>query len=105
MTLNDEAFFEAAQALAVKMLEQTAPELRIKLGLETALLHPANPKQTEVLVEFYSQSLATFSKAPDQATAILGNYSSKIDAKQHSELAALTVVANVILNLDEFLTH
>lgn len=105
MTLNDEAFFEAAQALAVRMLEQTTAEQRIKLGLETALLHPANPQQTEVLVELYSQSAATFRTAPDQTTAVLGSYSSKIDTGQHAELAALTVVANVILNLDEFLTH
>ena len=40
-----------------------------------------------------------------QAHQMLGRFADQVPADQQAEVAALTVVANVILNLDEFLTH
>jgi len=119
MTLNDEAFVEAAQALAARMDKEASDsrmsgdadsasnpgQRAIEFGLQTALLHPADPQQTQVLLDLYLETLARYSQNPDQATLMIGKYAEQVAVERHPQLAALTVVANVILNLDEFLTH
>jgi Protein of unknown function (DUF1553)/Protein of unknown function (DUF1549)/Planctomycete cytochrome C len=95
VTLNDEAFVEMAKALAGKMKEAgKAPEEQIAHGLQRALIRPAKLEEVAVLKELYSARLEHYTQHPDEAKKLAGD----------PELAALTAVANVILNLDEFLT-
>lgn len=105
MTLNDEGFVEAAQALAIEMAKLETPEAQITRGLEKALVRPADPRKVSTLVNLYLESVEAYQKTPDEATKMLGHFASQHPNETHQELAALVIVANVILNLDEFLTH
>ena len=106
MTLNDETFVECAQHLAAKMQQHAAEvDRQIEFGLTTALQRPADPRQTSTLQNLYSQTLGRFANDATAASQMAGL--DEIDSKannQVAELAALTVVANVILNLDAFFT-
>ncbi|MFO0910754.1 MAG: PSD1 and planctomycete cytochrome C domain-containing protein [Isosphaeraceae bacterium] len=108
VTLNDPAFVEAAQALARRMAREggDTPAGRIARGLQLALVRQPNPREVEALVSLYQRRLAAFRANPGDARAFatdpLGPLPPGSDA---ADLAALTAVGNVILNLDEFLSH
>ena len=109
VTLNDAVYVEAAQALARRMVRDSASletRARISMGLELALLRPAKPAEVDSLTQLYNDQLAWYSQKPAEAekmaTVPLGPLPQGTNA---AELAALTNVANVILNLDEFLTR
>jgi hypothetical protein len=96
VTLNDTAFVEMAQALAKKMQAAgSTPEAQIADGLQRALVRPAKPQEVAVLKELYDARRKAATEHPDEAKKLAAD----------AELAALTAVANVILNLDEFLTR
>ncbi len=103
-TLNDPAFFEAAQALAALMMKLAGPDeaARVTYGFRRALTR--HPTQAEVgkLLDFYHQELAHYRSDPkDAASVIKGFANSSLDPAQQ---AAWTMVANVMLNLDEAVT-
>ncbi len=100
MTLNDETFIAAAKALSSTMAEGESVEEQITIGLETALLHPAREDHLSVLVELYQETLVEYESDPTLAASLLGSEGAELN-----RTAALVVVANVILNLDEFLTR
>lgn len=109
VTLNDPAYLEAAQALARRMVKEstsTSLEDRLAYGLQLALIRPAQPIEITALTKLYENRLAYYAAHPDEATKFatdpLGPLS---DGMKAAELAALTAVGNVILNLDEFLTR
>ncbi len=99
MTLNDIAFIEAAQSLA-KLMTAHSENLQEQIahGLHRALLRPGTPEQIDVLTHLYQENLATYQAELEAAKKMSGS----IENPAH--LAALTVVANIILNLDSFLT-
>ncbi|MHB8733711.1 MAG: PSD1 and planctomycete cytochrome C domain-containing protein [Terriglobales bacterium] len=113
-TLNDPAFFEAARGLAQRMVREggTTPEERVSYGfrLSTARL-PQAPERT-ALVAFYRQQLGEFQENPAAARRLL--HLPAVTAVQTAnpsappasaaELAAWTMVGNVLLNMDETLT-
>jgi len=106
-TLNDEVFFEAARALAARLLRETpAPatnEKRAAYGFRLAVTR--TPTQDEVgrIVASYAHHLERFRKEPDAAARAIKAYAGAgIDA---AEQAAWTLVANSLLNLDEALTR
>ena len=105
MTLNDECFVEAAQALAIDMAKMGTPETQIAHGLEKALVRPADPRKVSTLINLYQESIEAYKETPDEATKMLGGFAEQHPTETHQQLAALVIVANVILNLDEFLTH
>lgn len=105
MTLNDPSFVEAAQGLA-KMMRQHSEDIeaRIRFGLKSALFRQPNLEQVATLSELYQSTLQHYATATEQARQLSGTDANTTDAVA-SELAALTVVSNVILNLDEFLSR
>ena len=105
MTLNGEAFVEAAQALAVQMFQQETVQQQVAKGLKLALCRPSRLEQVTTLQKLYLETLTHYQARPDQAAELIGENASQHPKEHHPRLAALTVVANVILNLDEFLTH
>lgn len=105
VTLNDPVYIEAAQALGRKMFKASDTNAgRIGFGLEAALCRPIQPEEIEVLRTLHEKALTIFKSQPEaankMATDPLGALPEGLDA---SEMAAWTVVANSILNLDEFL--
>lgn len=108
VTLNDPAFVEAAQGLARRMVKEGGARLedRIARGLEWALIRPAQPNELAVLTKLYENRKVYYVAHADEAmkfaTEPMGPVPEGMDTK---DLAALTAVSNVILNLDEFVTR
>jgi hypothetical protein len=107
VTLNDPVYVEAAQALARRVVTEggTSCEERCGFALRLALARPPRNEQVARLAELYQSELEHFrsdsAAALAMATDPLGPLPSGADA---AELAAWTVVANVVLNLDGVLT-
>ncbi len=107
VTLNDPVYVEAAQALARRIVREggatTADRARFALGL--CLVRPPGDQQVAQLVALYNDELAHFRQdlksAEQLATDPLGPLPKEMDP---AELAAWTVIGNVLLNLDGVLT-
>ena len=110
VTLNDPVYVEAAQALARRMVRETPGVAgqpgwgEARRGFRLVLGREPTDAELSRLVALYEQARASFEQAPDDATAMatdpLGPLPDDL-AEQAASLAAWTVVANVILNLDE----
>ena len=98
--LNDPVFVEASNRLAQKVFFKTQDsENQIINCYKSALQHNPNGKDLKALENLYEISLEQFKKKPSEMKAYL-----KGSQKPNAELAALSVVANAIINLDEFVT-
>ena len=75
------------------------PGAEIKAGYRCMLYQDISAKKLQVLLGLYQEALARFITAPVKAKEIMGG-SAKADAHE----AALVVVANAMLNLDEVIT-
>jgi hypothetical protein len=105
VTLNDPVYIEAAQALARRMTAAgKTPDDRVRYGFRLCLARDPSTAELGRLVHLYVTSHAAFAKEPDKArklaTEPLGPAPKGADL---AELAAWTVVSNVLLNLDEML--
>ena len=106
VTLNDPVYVEAAQALARRMVREggpTSPE-RAARGFRLVLARQPTAAEIDRLVRLHDDAQAGFKNDPDDATKMatdpLGPVPSDL-AVALDDLASWTVVANVILNLDE----
>jgi hypothetical protein len=104
VTLNDPVYIESAQALARKAVAEggATPAERAAYMFRLTLTRPPQGKELERLVALYDSALADFKQHADQAAKLatepLGATPPGVDP---GELAAWTLVGNVILNLDE----
>jgi hypothetical protein len=104
VTLNDPVYVEAAQALARRMVKEGGPSVgtRLTYGFRLCLVRPPRDAEMARLVSLYQQAREQYQQYPKEAQQIatepLGPLPAGMDA---AELAAWTVVANVLLNLDE----
>lgn len=103
VTLNDPVYVETAIALARHMQQNGGKDVAacIRSGYQTAMYKPLADNKLKVLQTLYTQALTEFRKDPKAAAKMLQSTNSDT---QQAELAALAVVANAIMNLDEFLT-
>jgi hypothetical protein len=105
VTLNDPVFVEAAQALARKAIQQTDDiDDRIAFAFRTCLIRPPRAAELRALTDLYHDAhlrlLERREEAKKLATVPLGELPEGIDV---ADVAAMTVVANVLLNLDEMI--
>ncbi len=106
--MNDPAFVEAARGLAERVVreEPAGPERRILKAFRHTLGRMPQPDEMGVLKRTYEQQLANFQSNPEAAAALLKVGESKaMDGQPTPELAAMTAVANVLLNLNETITR
>ena len=106
-TMNDVQFFEASRRLAERMVHEggPTPRARISHGFRLATARSPRPDELEVLVETYSEHLAEYRSNPMEALKAVSVGDSKPDESiDVNELAAYTMIGNLILNLDETLT-
>jgi hypothetical protein len=107
VTLNDPVFVEAAQALARRIVKEggSTPEERAAYALRLCQCRPARAEQVAQLVELFATEREHYRKDSKAAKALatdpLGPLPEGMEAE---ELAAWTVVANVLLNMDAVLT-
>jgi hypothetical protein len=105
VTLNDPVFVEAAQGLARRMAGagDIAPE-KVRRGYELCLGRGPDGKDEQRLLQLYDRARAAFEGAPDDARLMATEPLGPLpEGSDPVDLAALTVVGNVLLNLDEML--
>jgi hypothetical protein len=103
--LNDPVYIESAQALARRMVKESPSAdlpARLTRGFRLCLGRMPEPGEIERLLALYNQELDHFRADGKAAQAIAGPTAAPASADT-AELAAWTVVANVLLNLDETL--
>ncbi len=103
VTLNDPVYVEAAQALARWCLRlQGSPDEQIAGGFRRCLLRAPSAEELDSLVKLFAESQTRLESQPDFALRLaadpLGALPLDLDAVH---AASMTVVANVLLNLDE----
>ncbi|WP_375583993.1 PSD1 and planctomycete cytochrome C domain-containing protein [Cyclobacterium xiamenense] len=100
VTLNDPVYQEASYQLALRM-QQSGDEDPISWAYEKLLLQPISAEKHRYLRELQQFAEEDFAQ-DSQAMEDWLQFAPK--AEKDPELAALAVVANALLNLDEFLT-
>jgi hypothetical protein len=105
--MNDEQFVEAARHLARRMITEggNAPEDRLTYGFRLATARRPDAKELETLTQLLEQQLAFYRADKNAALKLLSDGASqRDDALEPGEHAAWTMMANLILNLDETIT-
>jgi hypothetical protein len=99
-TLNDSAYFVMARSLAMKMqAADSEPKNQIRKGYESMMFKPIAEKKLMTLLDLYETAKRKFMKDEKAMREITGDGS----ASPTAEAAALVLVANAMLNLDEWL--
>ncbi|TVS17174.1 MAG: DUF1553 domain-containing protein [Planctomycetaceae bacterium] len=105
--LNEVTFVEAARALATRMIREggKSPGERIAYGFQLALSRSPTPDESLVLLAGLEEDLARYAVDPQAAGKLVSFGEASVGNKlAQGELAAYTLTANVLLNLDEFIT-
>lgn len=106
--MNDVQHFEAARSLAERMLTEggSSVEGRIEFGYRTVLARPPLPEESAVVRRALEQHLERYAAAPEAARRVVAVGESKPRrGLAATELAAYTLTANLLLNLDETVTR
>jgi hypothetical protein len=98
VTLNDSAFVEMAHKLAFRLEKEGGKTVnqQIERGYWLMMGKPIEKSKLLILSDLYKESLAEFRQYPKKQAAWL--------PASKPETAALAVVTNMMLNMDEFLT-
>ena len=99
VTLNDPVYLEASYQLAKNSWLTNNIDESIKQSYEHATYKKIDKARFEALKELYENSISEFKENKGTAALFL-----HFEEQPTPELAALTIVANAIMNLDEFLT-
>ena len=89
-TLNDTVYYAAAQNIALKMkqVHSNRVEEKLKVGYQYLFQKAPTETKTKLLFQLYQEALLDLRKKE----------------REEAELGALTLTANAMMNLDEFLT-
>lgn len=98
VTLNDPVYLEASYTLA-KSMNGADVEKGISKGYEKATFSKITPEKLEALMDLYKESLAEFDGKETLSSTFF-----TLKEQPTVQQAALTVVANAIMSLDEFLS-
>jgi len=107
VTMNDEQWVEAARALAQRVIRDggRTSEKRIDLMSEILLSRNSPPKMMAVLETSLKQMQEHYTADPKAARALVNVGESKRDPSiPEPELAAWTMLASEMLNLDQTVT-
>jgi hypothetical protein len=100
VTLNDPVYLEAAHCFSETIAAKYAsPQEQIREAYRRLTYQSISPKRLQVLLNLYNKLLANYRKDIGATKKLLAN-----DGNATPELAALTVTANAMLNLDEVVT-
>jgi hypothetical protein len=104
VTLNDPVYVEAAQALGRRMVKEggDSTDSRLTYGFRLCLARPPEDRELKRLVKLFDNAHERFADEPDKAKKLATDPIGKLpkDADP-AEMAAWTVVGNVLLNVDE----
>jgi hypothetical protein len=97
VTLNDPVYLDAAVALGRRVLNNETADVDKQLSLlySYAMLRGISEEKLEDLKGVYHQTETYFENSPEEICKLTG--------EEDKTLAVFTVMANVVMNLDEFL--
>jgi len=107
VTMNDPQYFEAARQLGYRMLHEGGADdpSRLRYGFRLATARLPNPKECAILGESLAAQRARYAGDAEAAKKAVAVGESPMPADTApADLAAYTMVANLLLNLDEVLT-
>jgi hypothetical protein len=98
-TLNDSAYLDMARHFAYRMQKEAGKNLQqqISKGYQLMLFKPISPAKLGVFQDLYNKAFAEFKMNADKTCEMIGMN----NENNNPETAALVVVANAMLNLDE----
>jgi hypothetical protein len=101
-TLNDSVYVDLAGHFASRMAKEGGNDIksRVTKGYELMLYKKIPEERLGVFVKLYEEALAEYKKDRNAAVAFMGSGNHKNVAEQ----AALKLVANAMLNIDEVIT-
>jgi hypothetical protein len=104
-TMNDEAFLRCARALA-KRASESSPDLdkQIEFAFRSCLVRRPSAEERKLLREHHGFQLAHFSARKEDAEKLVAPLG-PFEGASAAESAAMTMLANVLLNLDETITR
>ena len=102
--LNDPVFFEAAQALAVRLIWEVPQGLdeRLERAFRLCLAREPRPGEKKALMRFYEEEKERLREDLKSMAELFP--ATTIEGIDRSEAAAWVGVSRVLLNLDEFIT-
>ncbi|MBI5280412.1 MAG: DUF1553 domain-containing protein [Candidatus Solibacter usitatus] len=106
VTMNDPQFVEAARVLAARAMEWSKGDLdgQVDYMARRLVSRPLSDRERSVVQAAYRDFLRFYDTKPEEAGNLLATGEWKADATlPRAELAALTMVANQLMNLDEVL--
>ena len=102
--LNDPQYIEASRILAEKMIRQGADDLKKQIEYGFKAMTSRNPDEVEfrILLDLYKAELKAFEQSPGASDSLLNTGEFARDySLVANKAAALTVVANALVNYDE----
>ena len=99
VTLNDSAYLDMARHFAYRMQKEAGSDIKdqISKGYELMLYKPLPEEKLKVFVDLYNEALNEFKVDADKTCEMIGVNSEHTNPPT----AALVVVANAMMNLDE----
>jgi hypothetical protein len=99
VTLNDSAYLDMARHFAYRMIEEAGdkPEQQIAKGYEWMLFKTIAPDKLNTFVSLYRKAYKEFEKDPSKTCEMIG----VMNEHNNPSTAALVVVANAMMNMDE----
>ena len=97
--LNDPAYLDLARQFAFRLKKEPGrtPQEQVREGYRQATGHEPTKEVLQALMKLYERSYIQFRNDPDKACAMVG----VMDEHNEPATAAMIVVANTLLNLDE----
>ncbi|HWA97880.1 MAG TPA: PSD1 and planctomycete cytochrome C domain-containing protein [Pirellulales bacterium] len=104
--LNDPAFFECAQSMARRVLREapSAHDARLRYALKLCVGRNPNEEELATLGALFDEQRTMLASNAEATKDLLGNQPT-LDGTTTEELAAWTMVARTLLNLDEFIVR
>jgi hypothetical protein len=102
-TLNDSAYIDMARHFAYRLQNEAGNDVKkqIEKGYQLATFHTIDDKSLRALLELYNTAFDRFKNDADKTCQMVGWMAKSANA----ETAALIVVTNALLNLDEVVTR
>lgn len=108
VTLNDPVYIEAAQAFGRKVWQQKdlSVEAQVEFAVRRCLGRHPSEAETQRLVELFHTAKSRYAAVPQEAQKMATDPIGPLpEGASAEELAAWTLVGNVLLNLDEALNR